>query len=147
MNKIVKIVLAVIGVLAAIMWYQLPSRDVPAAEAIQSGSMNIMFLILYALLAVAVISALFFTLKGLFASPDKLKKTLLVIGAFLVVVLLAYMLSSSTDVSIEEMANRGVATTESTIKNIGTGLNVFFLLVIIAIASMAWGGLRKMTNK
>lgn len=147
MNKIVKIVLAVIGVIAAIMWYQLPGKDVPVAEAIQSGSMNIMFLILYILLAVAAASALFFTLKNLFANPKSLKKTLLVIGAFLAVVLLSYIASSGTDVSIEEMANRGVATTESTIKNIGTGLNVFFLLVIIAVASMAWGGLRKMTNK
>lgn len=147
MNRIVKIVLAVVGVLAAIMWYQLPGRDVPAAEAIQSGPMNIMFTLLYALLAVAVIAALFFTLKNLFANPKSLKKSLLVIGAFLVVVLISYLLSSGSDVSIEEMANRGVATTESTIKNIGTGLNVFFLLVIIAVASMAWGGLRKMSNK
>ena len=147
MNRIVKIVLAVVGILAAIMWYQLPGRDVPASEAIQSGPMSIMFTLLYALLAVAVVAALFFTLKNLFANPKSLKKSLLVIGAFLVVVLISYMLSSGTDVSIEEMANRGVATTESTIKNIGMGLNVFFLLVIIAIASMAWGGLRKMTNK
>ena len=147
MNKIVKIVLVVIGVIAGIMWSQLPSRDVPATEAIQSGSMNIMFLILYVLLGIAVVSALFFTLKSLFANPSSLKKTLLVIGVFLAVVLLSYALSSGTDVDIEEMANRGVATTESTIKNIGTGLNVFFLLVIIAIASMAWGGVRKMTNK
>ena len=147
MNRIVKIVLAVIGVLAAIMWYQLPGRDVPVATAIQSGPMNIMFTLLYALLGVAVVAALFFTLKNLFANPKSLKKTLLVIGAFLVVVLISYMLASGTDVSIEEMANRGVATTESTIKNIGTGLNLFFLLVIIAIVSMAWGGFRKMTNK
>lgn len=147
MNKIVKIVLAVVGVLAAIMWYQLPSRDVPVSEAIQSGSMNIMFLILYVLLGIAVVSALFFTLKSLFGNPSSLKKTLLVVGVFFAVVLLSYALSSGTDVSIEEMASRGVATTESTIKNIGTGLNVFFLLVIIAIASMAWGGVRKMTNK
>lgn len=147
MNKIVKIVLVVVGIIAAIMWYQLPGRDVPVSTAIQSGPMNIMFTLLYALLAIAVVAALFFTLKNLFANPKSLKKTLLVIGAFLVVVLLSYMLSSGTDVSIEEMANRGVATTESTIKNIGTGLNVFFLLVIIAIASMAWGGFKKMTNK
>jgi len=147
MNRIVKIVLAVVGVVAAIMWYQLPSRDVPVAEAAQSGPMNIMFTLTYALLAVAVLASLFFTLKNLFANPKSLKKSLLVIGAFLAVVLLSYLISSGSDVSIEEMASRGVATTESTIKNIGTGLNLFFLLVVIAIGSMAWGGLRKMTNK
>jgi hypothetical protein len=45
------------------------------------------------------------------------------------------------------MASRGVATTEGTVKNIGAGLNMFFILVLIAIASMAWGGLKKITNK
>jgi hypothetical protein len=42
------------------------------------------------------------------------------------------------------MADRGVATTEGVVKNISTGLNVFFFLVIIAVGSMIWGGLKKM---
>ena len=147
MNKIVKIVLAVVGVIAAIMWYQLPGRDVPVGEAVQSGPMNIMFLIMYLLLAVAVFSSLLFTIVNLFAHPKKLKKTLMVIGGFLVVVVIAYATSSGTDIDIEEMANRGVATTETTVRRIGTGLNLFFFLVIIAIGLMAWGGLKKVISK
>ena len=147
MNKIVKIVLAVVGVIAAIMWYQLPGREVPVAEAVQSGPMNIMFLIMYILLAVAVFSSLLFTIANLFAHPKKLKKTLMVIGGFLVVVVIAYATSSGTDIDIEEMANRGVATTETVVRRIGTGLNLFFFLVIIAIGLMAWGGLKKVISK
>ena len=147
MNKIVKIVLAVVGVIAAIMWYQLPGRDVPVGEAVQSGPMNIMFLIMYILLAVAVFSSLLFTIANLFAHPKKLKKTLMVFGGFLVVVLIAYATSSGTDIDIEEMANRGVATTETVVRRIGTGLNLFFFLVVIAIGLMAWGGLKKVINK
>ncbi len=147
MNKIVKIVLAVVGVIAAIMWYQLPGKDVPVAEAVQSGPMNIMFLIMYILLGVAVISSLLFTIANLIAHPKKLKKTLMVIVGFLIVVVIAYATSTGTDIDIEEMANRGVATSESTIRRIGTGLNLFFFLVIIAIALMAWGGLKKFINK
>lgn len=147
MNRIVKIVLAVVGVIAAIMWYQLPSRDVPVSEAVQSGPMSIMFTIVYLLLAIAVLASLLFTIANLFAHPKKLKKTLTVFGGFILVVLLAYATSSGTDIDIEEMANRGVATTESTIRRIGTGLNVFFILVVIAIASMAWGGLKKVVSK
>ena len=143
MNKIVKIVLAVIGVIAAIMWYQLPGRDVPVSEAVESGPMNIMFLIMYILLGVAVVSSLLFTIANLFAHPKKLKKTLMVFGGFLVVVLIAYATSSGTDIDIEEMANRGVATTETTVRRIGTGLNLFFFLVVIAVGLMAWGGLKK----
>lgn len=147
MNKIVKIALAVVGVIAAIMWYQLPSRDVPVSEAVQSGAMNIMFLIVYILLAVAVFSSLLFTIANLIAHPKKLKKTLMVFGGFLVVVLIAYATSSGTDIDIEEMANRGVATDETIVRRIGTGLNLFFFLVVIAVGLMAWGGLKKVISK
>ena len=147
MNKIVKIVLAVVGVIAAIMWYQLPGREVPVGEAVQSGPMNIMFLIMYILLAVAVFSSLLFSIANLFAHPKKLKKTLMVFGGFLVVVVIAYATASGTDIDIEEMANRGVATTETVVKRIGTGLNLFFFLVVIAIGLMAWGGLKKVISK
>lgn len=147
MNKIVKIALVVIGVIAAIMWYQLPGREVPNAEAVQSTSLNIMFILMYILLAVAVFVSLVFTLKNLFSNPKSLKKTLVVIGAFLLVVAISYALASGTDVSIDEMAARGIDTSESTIRRIGTGLNVFFLLVVIAIGAMAWGGLKRMTKR
>ncbi len=147
MNKIVKIVLAVIGVLAAIMWYQLPSKDVPVSEAIESGPMNTMFLLMYLLLGIAIAASLLFTIKNYFSNPKSLKKTAMLIVGFLVVVGIAYGLSDAQDGTIEAMASRGVETTESTVKRIGTGLNVFFFLVIIAIASMAWGGLKKFTSK
>jgi len=147
MNKIVKIVLVVLGVLSAILWYQLPGRDVPASEAVGSAAMNFMFIITYILLAIAVAVSLVFTIKGLFANPKSLKKTLMVIGGFVLVVIFSYVLASGTDVSIEEMANRGIATSETTIRRIGTGLNMFFLLVLIAVVAMALGAFKKMTNK
>jgi 4-hydroxybenzoate polyprenyltransferase len=147
MNKIVKIVLAVLGLISAILWYQLPGQDMPASEAVESGAITGMFTITYILLAIAVVASLLFTLVNLFAHPQKLKKTLIVIGAFLIVLGFAYAISSGTDVNLDEMASRGIPTTEATVKNIGTGLNLFFLLVIIAVVSMLWGGVKKMTNK
>ncbi len=147
MNKIVKIVLVVLGVLSAILWYQLPGRDVPASEAVGSAAMNFMFIITYLLLGIAVAVSLVFTIKSLFANPKSLKKTLMVIGGFVVVVIFSYVLASGTDVSIEEMASRGIATSETTIRRIGTGLNMFFLLVLIAIVAMVLGAFKKMTNK
>ena len=147
MNKIVKIVLVVLGVLSAVLWYQLPGRDVPASVAVGSAAMNFMFIITYLLLGIAVAVSLIFTIKSLFANPKSLKKTLMVIGGFVLVVIFSYVLASGTDVSIEEMANRGIATSETTIRRIGTGLNMFFLLVLIAVVAMALGAFKKMTNK
>lgn len=146
MNRIVKIVLAVLGVLSAILWYQLPSKDVPVAEASQSGAMNFMFIITYLLLGIAVVVSLLFTLKNLFSNPKSLKKTLFVIVGFLLVVAIAYVLSDGADGTVEAMADRGVATTESTVKKIGMGLNVFFILTVIAVGSMIWGGIKKMSK-
>ncbi|WP_373073504.1 hypothetical protein [Zeaxanthinibacter enoshimensis] len=146
MHKIVKIILVVLGVIGAVLWFQLPSSDVPASEAVDSGAMNFMFIITYLLLAIAVLFSLVFSLVALFSNPQSLKRTLIVVVGFLVVVGIAYGISSGTDVNIDEMARRGVATTESTVKLIGMGLNVFFLLTIIAVGAMLWGGLRKMTK-
>ena len=147
MHKIVKIVLVVVGLIGAALWFMLPERDMPANEAAQSGAMNAMFWITYLLLGIAAISSLLFALKNLFSSPESLKKTLFVVVGFLVVAGIAYVLASGTDVSIEEMAQRGIETSESTIKRIGMGLNLFFILTIIAVASMLYGGVKKMTSK
>ncbi|NER09549.1 hypothetical protein SAMN06265375_101944 [Muriicola jejuensis] len=147
MNKIVKIALAVLGLISAILWYQLPSQDMPASEAVQSGALTGMFTITYILLAVAVVASLLFTLINLVAHPQKLKRTLVVIGVFLILLGFSWAISTGSDVNLDEMARRGIPTTEETVKNIGTGLNLFFVLVIVAVVSMLYGGIKKMTSK
>lgn len=147
MHKIVKIILVVLGVIGAILWFQLPSRDVPVTEAIDNGSMNFMFIITYALLAIAIAASVIFGLMNLLTSKGALKKTLFGIGGLLVVVVIAYALATGTDVNLDEMARKGVPTTESTVKTIGMGLNVFFILTIIAVGAMLWSGVKKMISK
>ncbi|WP_445383174.1 hypothetical protein [Robiginitalea sp. IMCC43444] len=147
MHKIVKIVLIVLGAIGAILWFQLPDKNVPVGEAVENGAMNFMFIITYLLLAIAVLFSLVFALKNLFSNPESLKKSLFVIIGFALVVILSYALSNGADGTVEAMASRNVSTTESTVKNIGAGLNVFFILVIIAVVAMAWGGIKKMSNK
>ena len=85
MNKIVKIVLAVLGAAAAILWSQLPAGDMPVGDAVESGAVHWMFMIMYLLLAFAVVTSLAFTVKHMVANPQSLKKTLIGIAAFLVV--------------------------------------------------------------
>ena len=143
MHKIVKIVLLVIGLIGLVCWFMLPGTEVPASEAINNGAMNFMFILTYLLLAIAVIVSLLFTLKNLFSNPAGLKKTLYVVVGLAVVVGISYAISSGTDVSDEYKA----MSDESTIKKIGMGLNVFFILTVVAVASMLWGGLKKMTSK
>jgi len=143
MQKIIKIALIAIGVLSAVLWYLLPSSDMPAAEAAQSGAMNTMFIITYLLLGIAVVVSLVFTLKNLFSNPQGLKKTLFAVGGFLLVVGVSYVLASGTDVDPEFAA----MSDEGTIKNIGMGLNVFFILTIIAVLSLIIPAVKNMFSK
>lgn len=147
MHKIVKIVLVVLGVIGAVLWFQLPDRNVPASEAVQNGALNFMFIITYVLLGIAIIFSFVFAMMNLFSNPQNLKKTLFVVVGFLVVVGISYVLADGADGTAEEMTRRGVATTEATVKKIGMGLNVFFILTIIAIGAMLWGGVKKITSR
>lgn len=143
MHKVVKIILIVVGLVGAVLWFMLPESEVPAPEAANNGALNAMFWITYILLGIAVVFSLLFALKNLFSNPASIKKSLFVIGGFLLVVAIGYVLADGTDVSIDEMAQRGIETSETTIKRIGTGINVFFILTIIAVGAMLWGGARK----
>ena len=143
MQKIVKIALIVLGLVSAVLWYLLPSSDMPVAEAADSGAMNAMFIITYLLLGIAVVVSLVFTLKNLFSNPQGLKKTLFVVGGFLLVVVISYVLASGTDVAPEYME----MSDESTVKKIGMGLNVFFILTIIAVLSLIIPGIKNMFSK
>lgn len=145
MNKIIKIVLIVIGLVATVLWFGMPSGDDP--DAINSGSMNFMFIIMYLLLAIAVISTVFFGLKKLVSTPGSLKKALFAIGGLAIVVAISYGLSSGAEAKevADAMADKGA--TESTVKNIGMGLNVFFILTAVAVVLMVFPGLKKMFVK
>ncbi len=145
MNKIIKIALIVIGLVATALWFGMPSSDDP--DAINSGSMNFMFIIMYILLAIAVVSTVFFGLKKLLSTPGSLKKALFAIGGLAIIVAISYGLSSSAEAKAvaDSMANLGA--TESTVKNIGMGLNVFFILTAVAVVLMVFPGLKKMFVK
>ncbi|MCB0372264.1 MAG: hypothetical protein KDD31_04540 [Muricauda sp.] len=145
MNKLVKIVLIVIGLIAAVLWFSLPSADDP--NAISSGAMNFMFIIMYILLAIAVVSTVFFGFTKLLSTKGSLKKALFAIGGLAIVVAISYGLSSDNMTVVETMSQRGIETTEGTVKNIGMGLNVFFILTVIAVVLMVFPGLKKMFVK
>ena len=143
MNKIVKILLIVIGLVAAVLWFSLPSADDP--DAINSGAMNFMFIIMYILLAIAVITSVVFGLAKLFTTKGSIKKALFAIGGLAIIVAISYGISS--DNMVETMSDRGIETTEGTVKNIGMGLNVFFILTLIAVILMIVPGLKRMFVK
>ncbi|MEM0932015.1 MAG: hypothetical protein AAF575_01150 [Bacteroidota bacterium] len=148
MNKIIKIALIAIGLIAAILWFSLPSGDDP--DAINSGAMNFMFIIMYLLLAIAVVTSIVFGLKKLLTTQGSIKKTLFAVGGLAVVVAISYGLSSGDEaqmVADSFAGNPNIETSAGTVKNVGMGLNVFFILTAVAVVLMVFPGLKKLFVK
>lgn len=144
-NTVIKILLVLIGLTTVVLWFSLPSGDDP--DAINSHVISAMFFIMYILLAIAVVTTLAFGLTKWLSKPGSIKKALFAIGGLVVVVAISYGLSSGNEAVVTAMAQKEVATTESTVKMIGMGLNVFFILTLIAVLLMVLPGVKRMFIK
>lgn len=104
-----------------------------------------MLLIAYAVLGIVILLVLLFVIKGLFAGD--IKKTLMTVGAFAVVIIISYVISSGSDLNLQPFNDKGLGITEAISKNVGAGLNAFYILAVLAIGSMLLGGVKKLFNK
>lgn len=142
MHRILKIVLIVIGVIAAIMsFFMMPDPADP--DAINSTGIGVMFTLTYILLVVAAAAALFFGFKKMFTSPGGLKKALFSLGGLAILAIIGYALAGGEQAVVDTMSGRGIETSVGTVKTIGTLLNVFFGMVIVAVVLMLWPGVKR----
>ena len=148
MQKILKIVLIVIGVIAAALsFFFMPDGDDPAA--IDSESINLMFLLTWILLITATVLALFYGLKKMITTSGGLKKALFSLGGLAILFIIGYALSSSEEANavVSTFEGREIEPTASTVKSIGMLLNVFFGMTFIAVALMIWSGIKKLIGR
>ena len=148
MHKIIKIVLIVLGVLSAILWYSLPASDMPPSQAIESLPMDLMFKIVFLLLLIATAASVFFGLKKSFTSEGGLKRVLKTLAFAGVLTLVGYLMAGGEEAVVEAVqTERGLTTTVGTVKTIGTLLNIFFGMVLIAIVLMVIPSLKRLTGR
>ena len=148
MHKIIKIVLIVLGVLSAILWYSLPASDMPPSQAIESLPMDLMFKIVFLLLLLATAASVFFGLKKTFTSEGGLKRVLKTLAFAGVLTLVGYLMAGGEEAVVEAVqTERGLTTTVGTVKTIGTLLNIFFGMVLIAIVLMVIPSLKRLTGR
>ena len=140
-HKIIKIVAFALAIIGAIFALLIMAGSEESAESMSSN----MLYVAYAVLAIVLLLVLFFVLKGLFAG--NIKKTLGTVGAFLAVIFISYGISSGTDLNLQPFIDKGTDVTESTSKTVGAGLYAFYILALVAIGSMLYGGAKKLFNK
>ena len=144
LHKILKYVALGLGVIGMILLARVifaGNDAIKASADVQASVVDPYIFISYVVLAIVLVLVLIYVLKGIFAG--NIKKTLMAIGAFLAVFVIAYVLSNGVETPMKD----GKILSESGSKLVGTGLRMFYILTIIAIGAMAWTGVKKLTNK
>ena len=87
-------------------------------------------------LLIAVIVTLIFSLRGIAKDKSKMKNALKSAGLFLIVVVIAFVLSNGVETPMRD----GKVLSAMGSKLVGTGIRVFFILSIIAVGLMVFTG-------
>jgi len=100
------------------------------------------------LLAIATVSSLIFGVSKMLTAPGGMMKVVKTLVAALVLTGIGYGLASGEQEVVDAVSSeRGLETTVGTVKTIGTLLNVFFGMVVIAIVLMIVPGVKKVLGR
>ena len=139
LHKILKIIALLLGVAGVIFLAMIIAKGDEAVSATGEGVDGFLY-VAYITFAITIVFVLFFVLKGIFAG--NIKNTLISVGAFLLIVVIAYVLADGNPMPMQE----GEMLSESGSKWVGTGLYAFYILAILAVGSMVFSGIKKVTK-
>jgi len=144
-QKIIKIVALVIGLIAVFFLVRIMmiGDDAIKADVANQGILSTFANLAYVVLAIATISAVAFSLINLVSHPDKLKKALMSLGVFALVLAIAWFASSGE----ERLLSDGTTLSESGSQMIEAGIKAFYLLILLAAGLMLFFGVKKMLSK
>jgi len=143
MNKIVKIVAGVVGVIAIFFLVRIIGAGDDAIEndlALQGSLVSPFMYIAYIVLAITVAIVAFFSLKNIATRPSVLMSTLKNVGAFAVLAAIAYFGFAN---GVETEMKDGEVLSEGGSKLVGAGLYLFYFLLIAAVGLMLYTGIKK----
>jgi len=145
MKKISTILVGIVGVLSIIFLVMIIGAGDEAIKAGESAStVNTFMYIAYIIFFITVALVVLFTLKGLFTNTASLKSTLLGAGAFLAVLVVAYLFSGG---DTREYFYNGIMATEGESQMVGAGLTAFYILMVTSVLVMLLSGVKKLFNK
>jgi len=146
-QKITTYTVAVLGILGAVFVLMIVAKGDDAIEmsAMQGdfGSVTPIILLAQIILAITILITVFFSIKNLASDKEKLKSSLMSIGAFLVVLIAAFIFSSGEETPMQD----GAVLSANGARLVETGIKMFYFLTVIAIAAMSYGSIRKLIKK
>ncbi|WP_033957442.1 hypothetical protein [Psychroserpens jangbogonensis] len=144
-QKIIKIGALVIGLIAVIFLVRIIMLGDEAIESdvANQGILSGFITLALVVLAIATISAVAFSLVNLVSNPDKLKKSLISVGVFAVILILGYVMSSGE----ERVLTDGTTLTAAQSQMIEGAIKSFYILILLAAGLMLFFGVKKMLSK
>ncbi|MCP9198766.1 tweety family protein [Gramella sp. GC03-9] len=143
LHKILKYLALVIGVIGLILLGRIIATGDDAIKAsadLQGSHLDPYMWIAYLVLFAVIVIVALFVIVGLFRG--NIKNTLIAVGSFLVIVVIAYMLSEGTARELKD----GTMLSASGDHWVGAGLITFYILAGIAVASMVFSGIKKLAK-
>ena len=114
-----------------------------AAASGDYGVITPIILLSQIVLFIAVLVTLTFSLRGISKDKTKMKNALKSTGLFLMVILIGFLLSNGVETPMRD----GKVLSAMGSRLVGTGINVFFILTIIAVCLMVFPGTKKIFKK
>ncbi|OAD91767.1 hypothetical protein A7A78_10970 [Aequorivita soesokkakensis] len=139
LHKILKIVALLLSVAGVIFLAMIIAKGDEAVTATGEGVDGFLF-VAYIIFAITIVFVLFFVLKGIFAG--NIKNTLISVGAFLLIVVISYVLADGTPMEMQE----GEMLSASGSKWVGAGLYAFYIMAVLAVGAMVFSGIKKVTK-
>ena len=137
LHKILKIIAILLSVVGIIFYAMILVKGDEAIATTGEGLDGILY-VSYIIFALTIAFVLFFVVHGIFTG--NVKCTFLSIGAFLLVVVISYVLADGTPMALPE----GDMLSASGSKWVGAGLYAFYIMAILAIGAMIYTGIRKL---
>ena len=135
LHKVTKIAAIVISVISILFLAGLMATSDNENNSWISPLIYMSYFVLFACIAIVLV----FVFKNLLSDKENFKKTLISVGLFLGVILISFVFADGSDMKVGDEVATGM-----TSKLVSTGLNAFYLLAVISMATMAWTGLTKL---
>ncbi|WP_299249528.1 hypothetical protein [uncultured Lacinutrix sp.] len=148
MHKILKIVVALLSLVGIISLFRIIAKGEEEVKGLAAAGdtslLEPMAWIAYIILALTLALVVFFVITNLFGGSGNIKNTLIGVGAFALVLIIGYGLSGGDPLVGKVYAYDGVMATEGESRFVGGGLIAFYILSVVAIASMVFSGVKKL---
>jgi len=144
MNKIFNIIKIVFGVVGAILFVRILNAGDEAIEAdvaMQTSVLAPFMYVSYVILAITILSVFIFSIKALFTG--NVKKTLISLGGFILVIVISFAVSSGTETALRD----GDMLSANGSRWVSTGLTAFYILAALAVLAMLLSSVRKIITK